>query len=94
MLSLSQTLHSLFISRIGHQMKPADSFNGDELTVANCVCRRENGFFVSEQHFTQTIPELHVRTAGCACIRLSMKAAIARIIVFGLAIPAHFEVFH
>src|SRR5579862_6962765 len=35
------------------------------------------------------VPEFELRTAFPACVRLCVKTAVARVIVFGAAFPAH-----
>src|SRR5208283_2474868 len=85
-----------------HQMKSAQSFDRDDFPLTNRPGGGEQGVVAAlvkariSRVFTNAAawPKLQLRPAGRTRVRLRVKAAVARVVVFRLALRAHCELFH
>ena len=96
MLSFAQEPDGLVVARIHHQMKPAQSFDGDDFSFTNgfsggeqSIVAARYGFWLCRRDACATLPKFQPRAADRTRIRLRVEAAVARVVVFGLALRTH-----
>lgn len=94
MFPIPQTRNRRFISRIDEQLKSAEAFEGHDFSGADFLSGSLQRFVTFGNDFAGRIPKLQLRTTLRTGIRLRVKTAVARVVIFALAIRAHFEFFH
>ena len=109
LLAFAQTADRVIVTRIHHQMKSTQSLDRDDFPFTNRLGGGEQGivirrtgvapvsmFFESAtgEMPVATFPKFQPRPANRARIRLGVEAAVARVVVFGLALRAHRERLH
>ncbi len=108
LFALAQTANSAIVSRIHHQMKSAEALDRDDLTRANGFGGGEQDFVAALGRARQiffrekiggvlpnaTAPEFELRPADRTRVRLRVKPAVERIVVFHLARGTHLKRLH
>ena len=108
LLAFAQEVNGFFVARVGHQMKSAESLDGDNFSGANGFgggaqarrsCARQSAAdFLSRKVGgvlpNAATPQFQMRAANRTGIGLRMKPAVARVVVFRPALRAHREFFH
>jgi hypothetical protein len=75
-------------------MKPTQALDGNNASAAEQMGCLVEGLIVPGQNLAVCIPELEMRSTLSTGIGLGVEAAIARVLVFGLASLAHDEAAH
>ena len=93
-LAFTETPHRFFIPRIHHQLKSAQSFEGNDLASANRRDSLLQGFMCLADGFSSLVPQRDLRAAFGTGVWLRVKTAISWIVVFRLAFQTHREPLH
>src|SRR5437016_2957768 len=72
-------------------MESAESFDRDDLATANLASGGNQRLVTATKRRSRRIPQRKTRAANRTRIWLGVEAAVARVIVFGLAARAHGE---
>jgi hypothetical protein len=91
---MAQPLHSRLVTRVHHQVEPAQPFDRDDRALTDGLGRPQQRHSMRSQGMTLTVPELKLRATARAGIRLGVEAPVERIVVLGLTLLAHREVVH
>src|ERR1039458_5649515 len=75
-------------------MEAAKPFHRNDLALANGVRSGRYGLAALLRARALTIPQRKLRSADRAGVGLSVEAAVARVVVFGLTLRTHREGFH
>ncbi len=95
MLAFPQTTHRGLVARIHDQLETADAFERDDAPrTQRSGCAQHGIVTFSRGHFADVVPERELRATVGAAIGLSVETAVARAVIFRLALGAHFEVLH
>jgi hypothetical protein len=94
MFPVSKAANGLFVRGVNDEVKAADALDRHDLSAANSLHRIPHCLGVSGENGAVGIPEFQVWPTGRAGIRLRMKSAFVRILVFGSAGLAHDESSH
>src|SRR5690349_4005668 len=94
MLALTQAAYSRRVMCGGHEMKSAQSFDGDNPATPESPGGGAQSPVSAKNCFTGRVPQLEPRTAGRARVRLCVEAAVARVFIFSPALRAHCELLH
>ncbi|MCG3119758.1 MAG: hypothetical protein ALAOOOJD_02269 [bacterium] len=94
MFALAEMLHGFFIGGIDQQMKSANAFHGHNLAAQERIDRLEDRVIFDGERQPFMIPQLHLRPAPRAGIRLRVKTPVGGIVIFGATIQTHRKTFH
>ena len=94
MLDLTKTTHCRLVAGINHEMKTAESLDGDDRTMADGIRGAAPGVRVGRQAGAVSMPQGQRWTALWAGIGLGVKTPVLRVVVFGLAQLTHVEMSH
>ena len=86
MLSFSQGLNRRFILRINRQVKPAQAFDRQNMSLLEKGYALRDGVVGPDQN-AGTVMKRYERSAVGACIGLGMESSVYRITVFGFTLP-------
>src|SRR3974390_885395 len=76
-------------------MESAQPFQSDDFPGANCIgCAQERLLAAAFPAAAGSVPKFQMRSASRAGIRLSMETAIGGILILGLALGTHHELFY
>jgi hypothetical protein len=94
MLQLAKSNDGLFIPRIDHEMKAAESFHCHDRAVFQAVDGTSNRFGAVRNRLTGSVPDFQMRAARRTRVRLRMEPAVSGIFVLTVALLAHFKAAH
>ena len=89
--AFTQTAHGRFVMGGDDEMKSAQSLDGNDLAAPDVPGGGAQGLMPAKDRFAGWIPQFEMRTANRTGIRLGVKTAVVRIVVFRPALWAHRE---
>jgi hypothetical protein len=94
LFAFSQPRDRFFVAAIDEQLKAAEAFERENLSVSYNCRRLQQGFVIFRRNISFIIPQFQMRAAMRAGIRLRVKTPVMRIVIFFLARRTHPELFH
>ena len=83
-----------FISSIRNELKTAQALQAENASRANDILRLPKSLVAASENASVGVPELKLRSAVRTGVRLRVKPAVGRIMVFAIALVTHHELPH